>query len=86
MNGIQHWEAICVLAKQDSWQGDIPRVKWDLRNAIGSLMAQQPQLLDNPHTIPNLLIQNPGVTKIFSKYNDCDIAYTLRLARYAKAR
>jgi hypothetical protein len=82
----QHWEAICLLSKQDSWQGEVPQVQWDLRNAIGSLMAQQPELWDNPHAIPNLLEQNPGVAKIFSKYNDCDIAHALRLARYARAR
>lgn len=86
MDGVRHWEAICALAKGADWIGEVPRIKWDLRNAINSLTAQQTMLWEHPQSIPQLLIQNPGVTEIFTKYNDIDIAYALRLARYAKAR
>lgn len=83
---IKHWEAVCCLAKEEGWHGEIPRIQWDLRNAVSSLIAQQAQPWDHPQAIPTLLEKNPGVTKIFAQYNDLDIAYALRLARYAEAR
>ncbi len=86
MDQLQHWEAICALAKVTSWNGEVPRIKWDLRNAIGSLEAQQVELWDHPEAISNLLEQNPGVAEIFATYDDTAIAYAFRLARYAKAR
>lgn len=86
MDQLQHWEAICALAKGAKWNGEVPRIKYDLRNAVGSLTAQQAALWDHPEVISELLIKNPGVRKIFAAYNDAAIAYALRLARYAKAR
>ena len=86
MDGVRHWEAICALAKGVDWIGEVPKIRWDLRNAVGSLIAKQPRLWDHPKSIPQLLKQNPGVARIFSEYNDTSIAYALRLARYAEAR
>lgn len=81
-----HWKAICALAKDARWNGEVPRIRWDLRNAVGSLTAKQRAPWDHPEAISKLLVQNPGIAEIFANYDDTAIAYAFRLARYAGAR
>lgn len=78
----QEIAAMLQLAREDTWEHNIPPVTAKLRLAINSLKSHQPRFWEyDAEIVAELIANNPGVETILREYDSTVIAFAIRDTR-----
>lgn len=80
---MKNWHAICQIANEEMWTGEIPRITLSVHNSFLALQEAQPKFWEKPECIEDFLSTHPIYAQTLAGVDARSLAHAIRAVRYA---